>query len=71
MSHLGDKMKQFAQGTQSLMSTLEASVDAGIAKQNELKDRATKAINTQQQVLADTESGIAEVETALSALTNQ
>lgn len=68
--HLAEKLKAISAGAADLTAKIEAKADALLAKRAELEHRATAALSAHEDVLADAEAGVADIEAALKHLTN-
>jgi hypothetical protein len=74
MTHLADKMKLLAGGTQDFVKQLEDKVDAKLAahsaRQQAVLAGVDTAFATVDSVTADAEAGLASIEEALKGITN-
>lgn len=70
MSRFGDKMKLAAGAVKRVTDKAEARADAIIAKETSLVKRVDEVFTPHENIMSDTEQGLAEVEKELAVLTN-
>jgi hypothetical protein len=70
MSHLADKLKSAALGTKVITAAIEQRADQVLAKQAEVSANIDAAFRPHEDILADADAGLAEIESAAKQLSN-
>lgn len=70
MSHLGDKLKAAALGTQVVAAAVEQRADALLNLQAKVSADASTAFQAHEDLLNDAETGLEEVQAAAKQLSN-